>query len=100
MAAFIDDSKYTKSNTTCMLGFYNDKIDKYNGLYNEGTIRTRSLTYRSFTSRRLLYQTRAQDFNKRNHILLAISTYIQASARRNQEIGKETRNRLRTSIIV
>jgi hypothetical protein len=78
--------------------FYNDKTNKIIGLYKKGTVKTRSLTYRSFTSRRLLYQKRVQDFTEqnqdKNQILLAISTYIQAFStkksrnwRGNQEIG-------------
>jgi hypothetical protein len=94
VAAFIDDSKYYDLN---FWDFTTTKQKKV-GLYNEGTIDTRSLIYRSFTSRRLSYQTRAQEFTEqnqdKNQILSAISTYIQASStkksrnwQRNQEIG-------------
>jgi hypothetical protein len=80
------------------LRFYNNKTKKRNWFYNEGTIRTRSLTYRLFTSRRLSYRTRAQDFTEqnqdKNQILSAISTYIQVFCtkksrnwQRNQVIG-------------
>jgi hypothetical protein len=80
------------------------KHQKKGWLFNESTIETGSLTYRLFTSSRLLYWSRAQDFTKQNQdkiqILLDIPTYIQAVSTKIKKLAKISRNRLRTTIIV
>jgi hypothetical protein len=86
------------------LDFTTTKQTKKIALYNEGTIETRSLTYRSFTSRGLLYQTRVQDFTEqnqhKNQILSAIFYLYSCFLHKEiKKLANKSRNRLRTTII-